>query len=383
MPFRRLIAPLLVLAAALACGGGGSSRSGPATGTLTVRFGSDSFPGYDQVIVSLEKLEGSFDGSTWTALGNVKASFDLMSLQNGHSAVILPATSALAGTYSQFRITWATQNYSNGLYSASGVLPSGAATGQPLLMPVTTVVPGPLTVPAGGSVTAQIMLSGQQAVQMRAGTPPYSFQATGQVFDTAKVASIGGNLADGSTPLAGVEVFAETLDGTLTVPAIQRRAFTDAAGNYLLEGLPAGTSTAYYVVAQPWNTTLAYGALATGPLNPTSSTTPLTANLAFSNPTAPGALTLTITPASTASQGTWGELRQTLATGTVGFQTLIVRSQTAATGLSQDQVYFTGLAPFAYGVAAQRSTSGATPVMQVGSLMTVTAGATTTASLSC
>lgn len=380
MPFRRLIAPLLVLAAALACGGGGTSRSGPATGTLTVRFGSDSFPGYDQVIVSLEKVEGSFDGSHWTALGDVKASFDLMSLQNGNSAVILPATSVLAGTYSQFRITWATQNYSNGLYSPSGVLPSGAATGQPLLMPVTTVVPGPLTVPAGGSVTAQIILSGQQAVQARTGTSPYTFQATGQVFDTAKVASIAGNLADGSTPLAGVEVFAETLDGT-GLATIQRRAFSDAHGNYLLEGLPAGTGTAYYVVAQPGGTATAYGAVATAPLNATAAAT-LTADLTFSGQTASGSLTLSITPPSTTTQGTWGELRQTLPTGSVGFQTLIVRAQSAATGLYQDQVYFTGLAPLTYGVAAQRSTSGAAPVMQVGSLMTVAAGATTTASLS-
>ena len=380
MPFRRLIAPLLVLAAALACGGGGTSRSGPATGTLTVRFGSDSFPGYGQVIVSLEKLEGSFDGSTWTALGDVKASFDLMSLQNGHSAVILPATSALAGTYSQFRLTWATKNYANPINLAAYVVPTGALTGQPLLMPVTTVVPGPLTVPAGGSVTAQIMLSGQQAVQLRAGTTPYSFQATGQVFDTAKVASIAGNLADGTTPLGGAEVYAETLDGT-GLATIQRRAFADASGNYLLEALPASASTAYYVVAQPGSASLAYGAQASGPLNPTSSTTPLTANLAFSSPTAPGALTLTITPASTASQGTWGELRQTLPTGPVGFQTLIVYSQPAATGLYQDQVNFTGLAPLGYGVAAQRSTSGAAPVMQVGSFLTVTGGATTTASI--
>lgn len=66
MPFRRLIAPLLILAAGLACGGGGGDIrwGGGATGTLAVRLGSDSFPGYDQAVVSLEKLEGTTDGST-------------------------------------------------------------------------------------------------------------------------------------------------------------------------------------------------------------------------------------------------------------------------------------------------------------------------------
>jgi len=383
MSFCRTIASLLILAATLACGGGGDTRwGGGATGTLVVRFGSDSFPGYDQAIVSMEKLEGTTDGATWTPLGSVQASFDLMALQNGHSVVILPATSVPAGTYSQFRITWATRNYANPINLAAYAVPTGAATGQPMGMPVTLMVPGPVTVPAGGSATAQIMLSGQQAVQARAGTWPYTFQATGQAYDATKMATIAGKLMDGATPLAGVEVYAETLDGTLTTPTIQRRAFTDALGSYVLEALPASSNTAFYVVAQPGSSSSAYAAVAADPVIVTSAAT-YTANLAFSGPQAPGAWTLTITPSSTATQGTWGELRQTLATGTSGFAPLIVRSQTATSGLSQDQVYFTDLAPGLYGVAAKRSTSGSAPVMKVDSTSrAVSAGATTTTTLS-
>ncbi|GLH69419.1 hypothetical protein GETHPA_09520 [Geothrix rubra] len=384
MPFRRLIAPLLILAAGLACGGGGGDIrwGGGATGTLVVRLGSDSFPGYDQAVVSLEKVEGTLDGSTWTPLGTVQATYDLMALQNGNSTVILPAASVPAGTYSQFRLTWATKNYANPINLAAYVVPTGAATGQPMGMPTTTILPGPVTVPSGGSATAQLMLSGQQAVQARPGTSPYTFQPTGQAFDTTKVASIAGKLLDGTTPLAGTEVFAETLDGSLTVPTIQRRAFTDAAGNYLLEALPASTNTAYYVVAQPGNAVATYAAQAATPVIVTSASA-YTANLAFSGPTAPGALTLTLTPASTATQGTWGELRQTLPTGTSGAAILIIRSQTAASGLSQDQVYFTALPPGIYGVAAQRSTSGAAPVtVKAATTQAVTAGATTTTTLS-
>jgi hypothetical protein len=293
--------------------------------------------------------------------------------------VILPATSVQAGTYSQFRITWAAKNYQSAINLPAYVAPSGGS-GQPLTMPITTVVSGPMTVPAGGSAIAQIMLSGQQAVQARAGTSPYTFQATGQVYDATKVLTLTGHLSDGATPLAGVEVYAETLDGT-GLATIQRRAFSDTAGNYTLEGLPTGSSTAYYVVGQPAGLSSAYGPVASTPLSATSATT-LAANLAFSGPTAPGALTLTITPASLTTQGTWGELRQTIATGASGFATLIVRSQTATTGTSQDQVYFTGLAPNSYGVAAQRSTSGNAPVMKSGSFLTVSAGSTTTTTLS-
>ncbi|HEX9010019.1 MAG TPA: DUF4382 domain-containing protein [Holophagaceae bacterium] len=384
MPFRRMIAPLLVLAASLACGGGGGDTrwGGATTGNLALRLGSDSFPGYSQAVVSLEKVEGTQDGSTWTSLGTVQATYDLMGLQNGNSVVILPATAVPAGTYSQFRLTWATKNYANPINLAAYVVPTGAATGQPMGMPATTLISGPVTVAAGGSATAQIMLSGQQAVQSRAGTSPFTFQATGQAFDTTKVASIAGKLADGTTPLAGVEVFAETLDGSLTIPTIQRRAFTDMNGNYLLEALPASTNTAYYVVAQPGNSVAAYPAQAANPVIVTSASA-YTANLAFSGPAAPGALTLTITPASTTAQATWGELRQTLTTGTSGAAILIVRSQTAASGLSQDQVFFTALPPGIYGVAAQRSTSGAAPVtVKAATTQAVAAGATTTTTLS-
>ncbi|HEX9082465.1 MAG TPA: hypothetical protein VF768_09300, partial [Holophagaceae bacterium] len=162
---------------------------------------------------------------------------------------------------------------------------------------------------------------------------------------------------------------------------IQRRAFTDANGQYFLEALP--TSALYFVVSQPGNTT-AYGAKASDPVSALSPTT-YTADLSFSGAQTSGALTLTITQASLPSEGTWGELRQNIPTGVSGTQFLIIRSQTAATGVSQDQVGFTGVAPGIgiYGVTAERSTSGGTPVTKAaGSLVTVSSGATTQVSIS-
>lgn len=377
----RTFLAVLLLGLALACGGGtgtGVTRGSGATGNVAVQMGSDSFPGYDQVVVSVEKVDASADGSTWVPVGTVQGTYDLMALQNGHPALMLPAAPLAAGAYTHFRITWAAQNYRDGARPPAYAYPSGAATGQTLAMPATTVLPGSVTVAASGTQTLQLMLSGQQAVQVRAGTAPYAFQATGQAFDLARTATVAGQLLDGATALAGAEVYAETLDGTLTA-AIQRRAFTDAGGRFALECLP--TSALYVVVAQPTTAAGAYGAEASEPISATTAAT-YPANLSFSGPQAPGNLTLTITPASTASQGTWGELRQTLATGASSFQTLIVRSQTATTGLVQDQVYFTGLAPGSYGVAAQRSTSGGAPILKAaGSLVPVGSGATATATV--
>jgi len=377
MPIRPFLASLLCLGLGLtlACGGGGSSSPAP-TGNLTLRLGADSFPGYSQAVVSLEKVEASGDGVTWIPLGNVKASFDLMALQNGHSAVILPASRVNAVTYAQFRLTWATVNYQSGQYQPAYVTFNGSS-GQALSMPITTVIAGPVSVPANGNATAQIMLAGQQAVQSRTNGAT-TFQATGRAYDLASSASITGHLGDGTTPLAGVEVFAETVDG-LGAAAIQRRAFTDASGNYLLEGLPTGNL--YFVAAQPAGLTSAYAAAAAAPVNATTATA-YTANLAFSAPQVPGSLTLTLTPASTTTQGTWGELRQALATGAAGSQTLIVRSQTVVSSVAQDQATFLGLAPGTFGVTAQRSNAGATPASKTGTQVLVSTGATATTTLS-
>lgn len=377
MRFRPILASLLALGLLTACGGGGSSSTPAApTGTLTLRLGSDSFPGYSQAVVSILKVEGSLNGAVWVALGEVRATVDLLGLQNGRSVVILPATTVPTGTYDQFRLTWAAVNYQSSINLPAYVIPTGGA-GQPMTMPTTTTLGSAVTVGANASITAQLMLNGQQAVQSRAGSA-YAFQATGRAYDTAASARITGHLSSGSTPLAGVEVYAETLDGS-GLATVQRRAFSDGSGNYVLEGLPTGSL--YFVTALPAGSVTTYAAAAAAPVNAIAATTS-TADLTFGAPVAPGSLTLTLTPPSTATQGTWGELRQTVATGGTGSQVLIVRSQTAATGISQDLVGFLGLAPGTYGVTAQRSTAGATPVLNTGAQVQVSAGGTATLALS-
>lgn len=379
MRFNLIPIALLALGWTLGCGGGGSSTPPTPTGTLSLQLGSDNIPGYAQAWVSLEKVEGSFDGSSWIALGTVQKSYDLMALQNGHSAIILPATKVMAGTYAQFRLTWATKNYASPTSLPAYVWAVNAATGQPLSMPttMTTVVKGQVAVPANGTTAAQLMLSGQQAVQTRPGTI-YTFQATGSAYDLSTTAKITGHLVDGTTPLTNVEVLAETVDG-LDVATIQRRALTDATGSFTLEALPSGTGTTYYVVAQPVSSSAAYDAKAQKVITATPATYP--ANFTFSGPAVPGALTLTITIPSAANQVTWGELRKTLSTAPAESHNLIVQSQPAATSLVQDQVYFTLLSPNSYGVTAQRSTDGGAPVMKVGATLAVTSNTITPANI--
>jgi hypothetical protein len=381
MRLRPILAYLACLVLTLACGGGGDGANislggGTPTGNLTVRLGSDSFPGYNQVVLSIEKLEGSTDGTTWTPLGNVRTAVDLMLLQNGNSTAILSAVSVPMATYTQFRLTWATVNYSSG-YTPSFVFASSAQS--PLTMPVTTVLSGSVKVATTGTSTALLMLSGQQAVQNHpAGLTPYTFQATGSAYDQSATAHLVGQLVDGTTRLGGAEVYAETVDAN-GLATVQRRAFTDLSGNYALEGLPIGST--YYVAAQPGNTSSSYQALASAPVIAATATT-YTANLAFANPQTPAfKLTFQVTPASSAAQVTWAELRKTLATGS-GSQALIVRSQTLDTNIL-DGTFIYGLFPDTYDVDAQRSTSGAAPVMKAGvpSKVTLSSGASSTATV--
>ncbi|BDU73739.1 DUF4382 domain-containing protein [Mesoterricola silvestris] len=359
-------------ALAFLLGCGGSSTSSAPTGTLTLTLSSDNLPGFSQVVVSLDKVEGTQDGSRWLNLGSPQTTVDLMALQNGHGVVILNAAKVYSGTYTQFRLTWGTKNYNSAINLPAYVIPEGGA-GQVLAMPTTTVVKGSATLPSNGSAQALIMLSGDQGVLTApASATPYRFNATGQAFDATNCGRITGQVAGPNGKLAGVEVLAQTVDG-VGLATLARRAVSDASGAFELDGLPSGAI--YYLAAQPLNCqaqAAAPGTLAAGAT--------LNANLTFTAPVTSGTLVLAITPKSSDTQGTWGELRQSLATG-AGAQNLIIRSRTAIIGASQDTVSFLSVAPGTYGVTAQRSTSGAAPVPNNGSQQAVAAGGTTNATL--
>jgi len=367
-----------VLATLLGCGGGGGSQPVP-TGTLTVRFGSDSFPGFQQVVLSMAKLEASTDGSHWTTLttspttsnpdGAVQATVDLMAIQGGASQVLTTSTLG-AGTYEQFRVTWGRVNYASAIQQPAYVVPTGGY-GQLLSVPATTTFLGTVTVASGGNATVQLMVNGNQAVLT---TPvyPYIFNATGTASDLGASGFITGKLTGWTTAMQGTEVYAETVTG-VGLASIQRRALVGPQGTFTLEGLPMGNS--YFVVTQPTAGTTACPAVAMGPVTAAQVMAQAMVPLVVGTAVPAGTVELAITPPSSSSQGTWGELRQGVATGAGGTQNLIVRSQTATTVATQDQVLFQGVTPGFYGLTAQRSTSGGAPNINVGTTSTLTAGA--------
>jgi hypothetical protein len=367
---------LSLLALTLGCGGSGGGSSNP--GTLNLLLGADTFAGYQHVWVTMDKIESSSDNSHWGTLSSTKQTVDLMALENGRPATLVNAGSFAPGDCYYVRITWGT---------AAAVASQGAnyvidnaGNATSLVMPTSTTLSTSFHILSDQTVNAQLTLNALQAIQVRSGS--YTFQPTGTGYDLGSCATLQGQLTAGGAPLSGVEVYAETVDGSLE-PSIQRSALTDANGNYVLDALPASSSAYYYVVAQPAGTSSAY--LAMVGTVPAATHASYTTNLAFTNVNTPGTVMATVTPASLATQSTWVQLRQAF-----NNQALIVRSLPVTTGTSVDAATFAGLYPGTYGIAAMRSTSGGTPVkaMPVDALtnqtvpVTPTPGGTSVVSIS-
>jgi len=353
MGLRRILS-ILCLLPLLACGGGGSGVS-TAHGTLTLKLGSDSLPNFTNAALSLEKVEIKKGTAEWQAFATVQATYDLLALQNGNGAALATAVQMETGTYTAFRLTWATTNYGDKASVPAFVTPAPGTARWPLTMPITTTVTGSILVEKDALTTAEIMLNGSQLAHdyyASSDKPAYTFQATASLLDLAACARISG------LALPGAEVYAETLDGNL-VATIQRRALADASGAFVLDALPIGSNVIYYLAAQ----SSGYAAVSTDPVTATLAED-YPATLAFGAIQTPGSLSVALTPASSSTQGTWVELRQNLQTGSSGSQPLIVRAQTMDTNstASRDQVTLAGLAPGTYGVKAQRSSAGAVPV---------------------
>ncbi len=200
MRIRPAIAGACGLILFLGCGGG--AQDTPAPGTLTLKLGSDSFPGCQQAWVTVGKVEGSGDGSHWTTLGTANQTVDLMHPTTPPAVTLLDGVSAPAGTYAWFRITWGAVNANNPInLPAYVVVASGS---WPLTMPAggTTTLPAAVAVPSKGAATGLLMISGTRAIQQRAATV-FTVQATGQGYQEGSCATITGHLDAGPSTFPG------------------------------------------------------------------------------------------------------------------------------------------------------------------------------------
>jgi len=130
------LTPLLILVGAAACGDGETGTSG--TGTLVVRLTDAPSDDLESAVVYISEVtvKGNDASTDQQVISNTKASFDLLTLQNGVTATLGTAT-VPTGSYSQVRllvdsarvVLKSGHTFSDGSTTAKLTVPSGSQTG--------------------------------------------------------------------------------------------------------------------------------------------------------------------------------------------------------------------------------------------------------------
>lgn len=329
-------------------GGGGSQHSG-GHGTMSVRLVDAPTADYTAINLHIASVEVGSD-SGWITLGAPDAVFDLLQLTGGLSATLTGGTTLPAGHFSQMRLilgTGSTVTLADGSEQPLKV-PSGMQTG--------VKVPINVTVAAGDVADVWIDFDAASSIQLHStgNSGQYILRPVVRAVTKTETGSISGVFTDVANgfPLAGVTVFAETVDDT-GVPHVARGTFTDDTGAYTLDLLPLGHT--YFVVSMPTvggDTPVAYAALASDALS-LSMDAPSAGFTAAFTAAGVGTLSGAVTPAAGEDQSDLVNLMQPL--GTSG-QALIVATTVAPVEDTAETYTFQGIAAGNYTVQAVRST---------------------------
>ncbi|MDP2877733.1 MAG: DUF4382 domain-containing protein [Holophaga sp.] len=373
------VLPLLL---ALGCSGGGGTNATMTggNGTLTLALGSDSQTDWSEIVVGVEKVEVSTNGTTWSTIATPQTTGNLMALQNGFEKTLANKVILAAGTYT-VRVTWATTNYADiSRREAYAVSPSSAVS--LLTMPPTTTFQGSIQVTSSAESLGFLMIDAARALQSYpklGGGTEVLFQPHPELIPAATSGDIEGQVMAAGLVGAGQEVLAEVVDGAL-VPRVRRRATTDSNGYFLMRGLPVGQ---VYLVCMPTGTTpnTVFPALGLGPITTLAGGSVRNQNFAFmaGSAQAIGDLQLTVSPVSARGITTYADLRQNIPVF-AGSAPLVVREGVVSTGATSDQRLFKGLPIGSFGANATRL-STPTATTPAAGLSLVTAGGTTATTL--
>ncbi|HET8732406.1 MAG TPA: DUF4382 domain-containing protein [Anaeromyxobacteraceae bacterium] len=308
-----------ILAAAIlgtflgACGSGTSTT----TPTMNVYLVDAPSQAYAQVNVDVQKVEIASD-SGWITLGTPNRVVDLLTLTGGVTggvtATLVNGAPLPAGHYGQMRLVLGTRNSVRLLDGTVEPLtvPSGQQSGVKLTVS--------FDVQAGTTYDVYIDFDAHNSIFVHeaGASGKYILRPTVRAYGLP-TGSISGTLtvAGGTTPLAGVEVTAQTV--TAGSPAVVRSTFTDAAGHYVLDLLRRDGT--YFVVSQPLVTDAAgapvtsYEPKASGGFTITAASPDKTWDAAFTAASAVGAIGGPVTPVATTSQADSVDVQATLDAG--------------------------------------------------------------------
>lgn len=162
--------------------------------------------GYDHVYVTVDHVEVSSDGNSWTTLpvSSSLGRIDLLNLSNG-ALISLGQTPLTAGTYQQVRLVLV----ANGSAApwANAIVLSGTGTEIPLKTPSGQQsgykIKGPFTVPAGSMADLVLDFNACKSIVVAGGSGQYLLKPV----VTAIAELVAGEIA--GTTLAGSHVYAE------------------------------------------------------------------------------------------------------------------------------------------------------------------------------
>ncbi|HEX9050921.1 MAG TPA: DUF4382 domain-containing protein [Anaeromyxobacter sp.] len=359
----------LALALLAAC------QSSPAgTALMNVHLVDGPALEYSALNLHVVRVEISKDGAGWITLGTPDVTVNLLSLTGGVAETLVDGASIPAGTYGQMRLVL---GEGNTITTPDGTfplkVPSGMQSGVKLDVH--------FDVAADTTKDVFIDFDAHRSVFVHeaGASEQYILRPVVRAFDKIVTGAVKGTLTDAATaaPLPGVEVMAETLDGTGKA-AVARSTTTATDGTYVLDLLPVGG--AYFVVAQPRVATVAYAAGAAGPFAVTEATPVLTSDLAFAKVDAPGGLAGTITPLPGTDQTDEVTLLGTVPVATVD-HTFVLRGTTGVASTTAETWAIDLLPAGAYSLFVTRATAdttgGLTYATGPAASATVAAGATT------
>jgi hypothetical protein len=188
------------------CGGGGGGGGGTSTGTANVMLTDSPSCGYDHVYVTVDHVEISSDGSSWTSIP-VSASLgriDLLSLNNG-TLISLGQAPLIAGTYEQVRLVLAANG--NTAPNANSVVLTGSATEIALTTPSGQQsgykIVGPFTIAAGTMADLVLDFNACKSIVVAGASGKYLLKPV-----VSAVAELVAGKITGTT-VAGSHVYAE------------------------------------------------------------------------------------------------------------------------------------------------------------------------------
>ncbi len=246
----------LILALA-GCGGGGAA-GGASSGSLDMLLADSPACGYDHVFVTVDHVEISSDGNTWTtlAVNSGLGRIDLLNLTNG-TLLSLGQAPLAAGTYQQVRLVLKA-NGNSAPWSNALVL-TGSTSETPLVTPSAQQsgykIIGPFTVQAGTLADLVLDFNACKSIVVAGASGKYLLKPV----VTAIAESVSGSISGTAKP--GSQVYAEQQSGT--GPVIVTGTVADATTGVftlspILESSAGGTVDVVIVPPAPASGTAGY-----------------------------------------------------------------------------------------------------------------------------